>query len=317
MRVFVAGATGVVGRQLVPQLIEAGHQVTATTRNAGKAEELCLLGAELAVVDGLDPVAVGEAVAKADPEVVIHQMTALAGDFDFRHFDRTFAATNKLRITGTDNLLAAAQAARVRRVIVQSYAGWTNSMSGGPVKGEDDPFEPKPPEAVRPTQEAIKYVEHAVTASPMEGIALRYGNLYGPGASDLIVEMLKKRRVPIIGSGAGVWSFLHVQDAASAAVAALGDAAPGVYNVTDDEPAQVSEWLPALAAAVGARPPLRVPAWIGRLVAGEAAVAMMTRVRGSSNAKFNREVGWQPAWPTWRDGFSRGLYSVAADRTAS
>jgi nucleoside-diphosphate-sugar epimerase len=313
MRVFVAGATGVVGRQLVPQLISAGHQVTATTRNADKAEDLRRLGAEPAIVDGLDPVAVGEAVARAEPEVVIHQMTALAADFDLRHFDRTFAATNQLRTTGTDNLLAAARAAGARRVIVQSYAGWTNTMSGGPVKGEDDPFEPDPPKAVRATQEAIKYLERAVTTSPMEGIALRYGNLYGPGASDLMVDILKKRQVPIIGNGAGVWSFLHVQDAASAAVAALGNAAPGVYNVTDDEPARVSEWLPALAAAVGAKPPLRVPAWIGRLVAGEAAVCMMTRVRGSSNAKFKREAGWQPAWATWRDGFARGLHSVTAD----
>lgn len=311
MRVLVAGATGVVGRQLVPQLVEAGHQVTATTRSAGKADELRRLGAEPAVVDGLDAVAVGEAVARAEPEVVVHQMTGLAGAFDLRHFDRTFAATNKLRTTGTDHLLAAARAAGTRRVIVQSYAGWTNSMSGGPVKDEDDPFEPNPPKAVRPTQEAIKYIESAVATSPMEGVALRYGNLYGPGASDLMVDMLKKRQVPIISDGGGVWSFLHVQDAASAAVAALA-AAPGVYNVTDDEPAQVREWLPVLASAVGARPPLRVPAWIGRLAGGEAAVAMMTRVRGSSNARFKRETGWQPAWPTWRDGFVHGLHSVTA-----
>lgn len=311
MRVLVAGATGVVGRQLVPQLVGAGHQVTATTRSASKADELRRLGAEPAVVDGLDAVAVGEAVARAEPEVVIHQMTGLAGDFDLRHFDRTFAATNKLRTTGTDNLLAAARAAGSRRVIVQSYAGWTNSMSGGPVKDEADPFEPNPPKAVRATQEAIKYVERAVATSPMEGVALRYGNLYGPGASDLMVGMLKKRQVPIIGDGGGVWSFLHVQDAAGAAVAALATA-PGVYNVTDDEPAQVREWLPVLASAVGARPPLRVPSWIGRLVAGEAAVAMMTRVRGSSNARFKHETGWQPAWPTWRDGFVHGLQSVRA-----
>ncbi len=312
MRVLVAGATGVVGRQLVPQLVAAGHQVTATTRSPGKAPELLGLGAEPAVVDGLDAVAVGEAVAKAEPEVVIHQMTALAGDFDLRHFDRTFAATNKLRTIGTDNLLAAAQAAGARRVIAQSYAGWTNARTGGPVKSEDDPYDPDPPASVRPTLEAIKHVEQAVAASPLEGIVLRYGSLYGPGATDLMVDMVRKRQVPIIGGGSGVWSFLHVQDAASAAVAALGDVAPGVYNVTDDEPAPVAQWLPALAAAVGAKPPLRLPAWIGRLVAGETAVVMMTELRGSSNAKARRELGWQPAWPTWRDGFAHGLYSVAS-----
>ena len=314
MRVFVAGATGVVGRQLVPQLVVAGHQVTATTRNPAKAEDLRRLGAEPAVVDGLDAAAVGEAVARAAPEVVVHQMTALAVGFDLRHFDRTFAATNELRTTGTANLLAAAEAAGARRMIVQSYAGWANSMTGGPVKSEDDPFEPDLPKAIRPTQDAIKYIERAVASSPLEGIALRYGNLYGPGATDLMVEVLRKRQVPVIGKGTGVWSFLHVQDAASAAVAALDGAPPGVYNVVDDEPAPVSQWLPVLAAAVGAKPPLRVPSWLGRLVAGEAAVCMMTRVRGSSNAKAKRELGWQPAWPTWRDGFVHGLSAVTGNQ---
>jgi nucleoside-diphosphate-sugar epimerase len=317
MRVFVAGATGVVGRQLVPQLVAAGHQVTATTRNPDKTTELRRLGAEPAVVDGLDAVAVGEAVARAEPEIVIHQMTALAGDFDLRHFDRTFAATNKLRTAGTDNLLAAAQAAGARRVIAQSYAGWTNPRTGGPVKSEDDPYDPDPPASVRPTLEAIKYLEHAVVASSLEGIVLRYGSLYGPGATDLMVGQLQRRKVPVIGDGAGVWSFLHVQDAAGAAVAALGDAPPGIYNVVDDEPAPVSQWLPVLAAAVGAKPPLKVPAWVGRLVAGETVVVMMTQIRGSSNAKAKRELGWQPAWPTWRDGFARGLHSVTAGSRAS
>ena len=312
MRVFVAGATGVVGRQLVPQLIAAGHQVTATTRSADKAAGLRAAGADAAVVNGLDAVAVGEAVARAEPEVVVHQMTALAGDFDLRHFERTFAGTNQLRTTGTANLLAAAQAAGARRVIVQSYAGWPSIKAGGPVTTEDDPFDPDPPAAMRSTLEAIKYAEHAVAAGPLEGVVLRYGSLYGPGATDLMVEMLRKRQVPVIGGGTGIWSFLHVQDAASSAVAALGGAPPGVYNVTDDEPAPVSQWLPALAAAVGAKPPLRVPAWLGRLVAGEAAVSMMTRARGASNAKARRDLGWQPAWPTWRDGFARGL--VGTDR---
>ena len=311
MRVFVAGAAGVVGRQLVPQLVEAGHQVTATTRTPGKAADLRRMGAEPAVVDGLDAVAVGEAVARAEPEVVIHQMTALAGDFDLRHFDRTFAATNKLRTIGTDNLLAAAQAAGARRVIAQSYTGWTTSKTGGLVQTEEDPFDPDPPKAMRPVMDAILYTERAVASSPLEGVVLRYGSLYGPGATDLMADQLRKRKVPIIGDGAGVWSFLHMQDAASAAVAAIGDAAPGVYNVTDDEPAPVSQWLPVLAAAIGAKPPLRVPTWVGRLVAGEVAVSMMTQVRGSSNAKAKRELAWELAWPTWRDGFARGLHSVA------
>jgi len=300
-----------VGRQLVPQLIAAGHQVTATTRSADKVAGLRAAGADAAVVDGLDAVAVGEAVARAEPQVVIHQMTALSSEFDLRHFDRTFAATNKLRTTGLDNLLAAAQAAGARRVIAQSYTGFPNDRTGGPVKTEDDPLDPEPPKAQRPTLEAIKYLEHAVVTSPLEGIVLRYGSLYGPGASDLMVDMFKRRKVPVIGDGGGIWSFLHVQDAASAAVAALDHAAPGVYNVTDDEPAAVSEWLPVLAAAVGAKPPLRLPAWLGRLAAGEAAVSMMTRIRGSSNAKAKRELRWDLAWPSWRDGFARGLYEIA------
>ena len=312
MRVLVAGATGVVGRQLVPQLIAAGHQVTATTRSEGKVAGLRAAGADAAVVDGLDGVAVGEIVARAEPEVVIHQMTALAGDFDLRHIERTFAATNQLRTTGIDNVLAAAQAAGVRRVIAQSYSGWPNIRTGGAVKTEDDPLDPDPPKAMRSTLEAIKYLEHAVVSSPLEGIVLRYGSLYGPGASDLMVDMLKRRQVPVIGNGAGVWSFLHVQDAASAAVAALDrGGATGIYNIVDDEPAPVSEWLPVLAAATGAKPPLRVPAWLGRLVTGQAVVSVMTKVRGSSNAKAKRELGWEPAWATWRDGFARGLHAVA------
>ncbi len=316
MRVLVAGATGVVGRQLVPQLIAAGHQVTATTRSEGKAAGLRAAGAEAAVVDGLDAAAVGEAVTRAEPEVVIHQMTALSGDLDLRHFERTFAVTNTLRTAGLDNLLAAAHSAGARRIIAQSYTGFPNIRTGGAVKTEDDPLDPNPPKAQRSTLEAIKYLEHTVVASPLEGIALRYGSLYGPGASDVMVDLLRRRQVPVIGDGGGIWSFLHVQDAASAAVAALDHGAPGVYNVADDEPAPVREWLPALAAAVGSKPPLRLPAWLGRLVAGEAAVSMMTQIRGSSNAKARRELGWEPDWPSWRDGFARGLHTTAgpADR---
>ena len=315
MRVLVAGATGVVGKQLVPQLIAAGHQVTATTRSPGKANGLRAAGADVAVVDGLDAVGVGEAVASAEPEVVIHQMTSLS-DFDLRHIDRTFAMTNELRTTGLDNLMAAAQAAGARRMIVQSCSGWPNIRTGGPVKTEDDPLDPDPPQAMRPTLDGIRYLERAVVSSPMEGVVLRYGSLYGPGATDLFVEMIKRRKVPVIGNGAGIWSFIHVQDAASAAVAAL-DRGDGVYNIVDDEPAAVSEWLPVLSAAVGAKKPFRVPVWLGRLAAGEAAVSMMTQVRGSSNAKAKRELPWELAWATWRDGFTRGLHAVADRDPAS
>lgn len=246
----------------------------------------------------------------------MHQMTAIGDDFDLRHIDRTFAKTNELRTTGLDHLLAAAQAAGVRRVIAQSYTGWPNIRTGGPVKTEDDPLDPDPPDAMRPTLDAIRYLEHAVMTSPLEGVALRYGSLYGPGASDLFVGPIKRRQVPVIGNGAGIWSFTHVQDAASAAVAAL-DRGTGVYNIVDDDPAAVSEWLPVLARAISARKPLRVPAWFGRLAAGETAVMMMTQARGSSNAKAKRELHWEPAWPTWRDGFARGLHAVAGQHQAS
>jgi len=308
MRVFVAGAAGAVGQQLLPRLAAAGHQVTAATKSPAKALRLRELGAEPVVVDGLDAMAVGEAVARARPDVVVHQMTSLAGAFDLRHFDRMFAVTNQLRTQGTDNLLAAAAAAGVRRFIAQSYTGWPNIREGGPVKTEDDPLDPNPPAAQRETLAAIRHVERVVlAAAPVQGIVLRYGSFYGPGASDAFVGLIRKRRVPIIGDGAGVWSFLHIRDAAAATVAALEHGRPGVYNVVDDEPAAVAEWLPFVARAVGAKPPLRVPAWLGRLAAGEAGVSMFTQIRGSSNTRAKRELGWRPVWPSWREGFSRGL----------
>jgi nucleoside-diphosphate-sugar epimerase len=318
MRVFVAGAAGAVGQQLLPQLAAGGHQVTASTRNPAKAERLRALGAEPVVVDGLDAVAVGQAVARAEPEAVIHQMTALAGDFDLRRFDRTFAVTNKLRTAGTDHLLAAAVAAGARRFIAQSFTGWTNPREGGPVKTEEDPLDPTPTPAQRESLAAIGYLERAVTsADQLEGIALRYGSFYGPGASDALVELIRKRKFPVIGNGAGIWSFLHISDAAAAAVCALERGAPGVYNVVDDEPASVAEWLPFLARAIGAKPPYRVPRWIGRLAAGETGVSMMTQIRGSSNAKAKRELGWLPAWPSWRQGFRDGLDAALPRRQAA
>jgi nucleoside-diphosphate-sugar epimerase len=318
MRVLVVGATGAIGRQLVPQLIEAGHQVSATTRSAAKLDGLRAAGAEPLVVDGLDAAAVGAAVARAEPDVIVHEMTAIPASVSFRKFGQTFAATNALRTTGLDHLLAAAAAQGVRRLIVQSYAGWPNVRSGGPVKTEDDPLDPDPPAAMRATLDAIRYLERTVTAAPLDGLVLRYGSLYGPGSSEMFVRLLRRRQVPIIGDGAGVWSFLHVTDAAGATVAAVQGGAPGIYNIVDDEPAAVAEWLPVLARAAGAKPPLHVPAWVGRLAAGEAGLSVMTRARGCSNAKAKRELPWQPLWPSWRDGFARGLAQARpGERAAS
>jgi nucleoside-diphosphate-sugar epimerase len=313
MRVLVVGATGVVGRQLVPQLIAAGDQVIATTRSPAKEAGLRAAGADPLVLDGLDAAAVGRAVAQAEPEVIVHEMTAIPAPINLRKFDRTFAATNALRTAGIDHLLAAARAQGVRRIIAQSYAGWPNTRSGGPVKTETDPLDADPPASQRASLAAIQHLERAVTAAPLEGVALRYGNLYGPGASEIFVSMLQRRQVPMIGKGTGVWSFLHVTDAAGATVAAVHGGPPGVYNIVDDEPAAVAEWLPVIARAVGAPAPLRVPAWLGRIAGGAVGLSMMTQIRGSSNAKAKRELGWRLVWPSWRQGFTAGLDSAYPD----
>ncbi len=312
MRIFVAGGTGVIGQHLLPRLAAGGHQVTASTRNPGRAGQLRALGAEPVILDGLDGPAVGETVARAEPEVIIHQMTALAGLTSLRHFDREFAATNRLRTEGTDHLLAAARAAGVRRFIAQSYAGWPGDRAGRRIQSEEDPLDPRPPAAQRESLAAIQHMEQVVpAAAPVEGLVLRYGSLYGYGASSEFFGPVRRRTMPVLGDGAGVWSFLHVSDAASATAAAVHHGQPGVYNVVDDEPATVTEWLPFLARALGAKPPRRVPVWLGRLAAGEVGVSMMTQIRGCSNAKAKRELGWQPAWPTWREGFTRGLAGPA------
>jgi nucleoside-diphosphate-sugar epimerase len=303
MRVFVTGATGALGRHLVPGLVAAGHQVTATTRAPGKAASLREAGAEPAVLDGLDRKAVLAAVQAAAPEVIIHQMTALADMRAPRRVDKEFAVTNELRTTGTDNLLAAAAAAGTRRVIAQSFTGWPNERSGGPVKTEDDPLDPRPAPAATRTLAAIRYVEEAVPRAVPEGIVLRYGSFYGPGASDVMLDVVRKRQMPVVGGGTGVWSFIHVADAAAATVAAVDRGAPGLYNVTDSEPAPVAEWLPYLARVAGARAPLRVPAWLARPLAGEFLVAWMTTARGSSNDKARKELGWEPRYASWREGF--------------
>ncbi|HEX3751831.1 MAG TPA: NAD(P)-dependent oxidoreductase [Streptosporangiaceae bacterium] len=316
MRVFVAGGAGVVGRNLIPLLITAGHQVTATTRSPARTAQLQKLGADPVVADGLDRDATINAVTAAHPDVIIHQMTGLAGQADLRHFDRTFAVTNALRTKGTDYLLEAANAAGTRRVMAQSFTGWTNQPTGGPVKTEDDPFDPHPPASMSQALRAIEHLEQAVPAGVPEGLVLRYGILYGPGTSDELIEAVNRGRLPIIGGGTGVWSFTHVADAASAAAAAVGRGAPGVYNAVDDEPAPVAEWLPYLASGLGARAPWRLPAWAGRLLAGDSVVHMMTRSRGSSNAKARRELDWTLAYPSWRQGFATGLAQPAITQVA-
>jgi nucleoside-diphosphate-sugar epimerase len=310
MRIFVAGATGVIGQQLLPLLVSQGHHVIGTTRNPAKLDRVRLLGAEPVILDGLDGAAVGEAVARAEPEVVIHQMTTLAGANlgNLRRFDREFAATNQLRSAGTDHLLAAARAAGARRFIAQSYAGWPGDRHGAPVQSEDDPLDPDPPAGQRESMAAIRHVEQVVPAAAgLDGLVLRYGSLYGYGASDEFFDLARQRKVPVIGSGAGIWSFLHVADAATATAAAVQHGGPGLYNVVDDEPATVAEWLPFLAQAVGGKPPYHIPAWLGRLAAGDVGISMMTQVRGCANAKAKRELGWQLRYPSWRQGFKEGL----------
>jgi nucleoside-diphosphate-sugar epimerase len=304
MRVFVTGATGALGRHLVPGLVEAGHEVTATTRTPGKIAQLREAAAEPVVLDGLDREAVIAAVRAAAPEVIVHEMTALADMRSFRNPDKLFAVTNELRTRGTDNLLAAAAQAGTRRVIAQGYAGpGPDKASGGGLKTEEDPLDWRPIRSAARAMAAIRYVDRTVPLEAPEGIVLRYGGFYGPGTGDFVVEMARKRRLPVIGGGTGVWSFIEVTDAAAATLAAVDHGAPGVYNVVDDDPAPVAEWLPYLAKVVGAKPPLRVPAWLGRLLAGEFVVGQMTSSRGSSNEKARKELGWEPRYASWREGF--------------
>ncbi len=309
MKVFVGGGTGAIGSPLVRGLVDAGHEVVATTRSQEKVESLRAAGAEPVVADGLDRESLVEAVTEARPEVVVHELTALPSRFDTRRFDRTFEMTNRLRTQGTDNLLEAARAAGTRRFVVQSFAGWPYEPSGGPVKTEEDALNPDPPKAMRPTLDAIRHLETAVLgADELDGIVLRYGGFYGPGTGvAVMLDEIRRRRFPIVGRGSGMWSFVHTDDAANGTLAAIERGAPGIYNIVDDEPAPVSEWLPYLAETIGAPAPRRVPAFIGRLAAGEAGLYVMTRARGASNAKAKRELGWEPRYPSWRQGFREGL----------
>jgi nucleoside-diphosphate-sugar epimerase len=305
MRVFVAGGAGVVGRRLVPQLVARGHQVTATVTGAAKIGVLEQLGAEAVVMNGLDGVSVGEAVAGARPDVIVHEMTAIGGKPDIKHMDRWFATTSRLRTEGTDHLLAAAQATGVPNFVAQSYASWNGIREGGWVKTEEDPLDLEAGTVAQPVMEAIRYVENAV--AKVGGAALRYGGLYGPGASDDQVELVRKRQYPLVGAGTGYSSWVHLDDAASATVLAVEQQAKGVFNIVDDEPAPASEWLPYLAECAGAKRPMRLPTWLARLLAGDAAVIMMTEGRGFCNAKAKRELGWTLRYPSWRQGFREGL----------
>jgi nucleoside-diphosphate-sugar epimerase len=313
MRIFLAGATGAVGRRLLPELLDRGHEVVAMTRTPAKADALREAGALPVVADALDRDAVLGAVVGARPEVIVHQLTALDGVTSLRHFDAAFATTNRLRTEGLAHLLAGARAAGTRRVIAQSYTGWPFAPTGGPVKDEDAPLDPDPPRTMRASLAAIRELEAMLAgAQDVEGVVLRYGAFYGPGtalgADGDMLAMVRKRRLPVVGGGTGVWSFTHVDDAAGGVIAALPAGAPaGVFAIVDDEPAPVAEWLPALAQAVGAPRPPRVPAWLGRIAAGDAIASMMTRSRGASNARARRALGWVPRHRSWREGFADAL----------
>ena len=310
MRVFIAGATGAVGSRLVPLLVASGHEVVGTSRSAERLGAIEEAGARGVVMDGLDAASVRTAVLDARPDVIVHELTGLDGVApDLKHFDEGFAATNALRTRGTDHLLAAAREAGVARFVAQSFTGWPNERTGGPVKTEEDPIDPTPTAASSETVAAIRHVEQATTDAG--GLALRYGGLYGPGNSigtgGELLAMVHDGKLPLVGDGAGVWSFCHVDDAASATALAVERGAPGVYNIVDDDPAPVSEWLPELARIIGAKPPRHVPAWVARPLIGEHGVSLMTKIRGSSNAKAKRELGWEPRYPSWREGFRTGL----------
>jgi nucleoside-diphosphate-sugar epimerase len=314
MRVFVAGASGAIGTRLVPQLIDRGHEVIGTFKSPGSAERLRALGAEPLALDLLDPRAVRKAVLEAEPEAIVHQATALANVRFSRSLDRVFAETNRLRTEGTDALLAAAREAGVPRFVAQSFASYRYAREGGPVKTEDDPLDPSPPAAAREMGAAMRHLDEAVTEAG--GIALRYGGFYG-APNDGLIEPVRKRQFPIVGDGGGLSSFIHLDDAATATVLALEHAAAGIYNIVDDEPAPVREWLPVLADALGAKPPRHFPAWLARLVAGEAAVMMGTEARGASNAKAKRELGWKLRYPSWREGFQAAYASSRSTASSS
>ena len=308
MRVFVAGASGAIGTRLVTQLIERGNEVIGTHRSPEHADRVRALGAEAIALDLLDPRAVGKAVLEAEPDAIVHQATALANAKLGRNFDKIFARTIELRTKGTDALLAAAREAGVRRFVGQSFASYRYAREGGPVKTEDDPLDPTPAQNTEEAAAALTYLEQAVT--DFGGIALRYGAFYG-AANDGLIKPVRKRLYPIVGDGSGIVSWIHLEDAAAATVLALEQDGPAIYNIVDEEPAPVREWLPVLAQALDAKPPRRFPTWVARLLGGEAAVVLGTEARGASNAKAKRELGWTPRYPTWRKGFPATYSAIA------
>lgn len=308
MKVFVAGASGAVGKSLVPLLVQTGYDVVAMTRSQQKALALQDMGAHAVVADGLDAASVMNAVVSTKPDVIVHQMTSLAAAKDFKNFDREFKLTNRLRTEGTDNLLAAARAAGVRRIVAQSYGNWNYERTGTALKTENDPLDPNPPANQRESLDAMRYLERRITgSSDFEGVALRFGNFYGPGTSFAsdgnITDLVRKRMLPIIGNGAGRWAFIHVDDVAYATIAAIESGAPGAYNIVDNEPAFAADWIVEMAKILGAKPPMHVPVWLGRLAVGDVGVSMMTQIRGTSNKKAMTQLGWQPRYGSWRDGF--------------
>ncbi len=310
MRVFVAGASGAIGSRLVPRLVEQGHEVTGTSTSPEGAERVRALGAGARELDLLDARAVRRAVLETEPDAIVHQATALSNVDFSRNFDRVFAQTNRLRIEGTDALLAAARAAGVRRLVAQSYASGRYIREGGWVKTERDPLDSAPVSAMRESFAAMRHLDEAVTDAG--GVVLRYGGFYGAD-DDGLIEPVRKRRFPIVGDGDGVTSFIHLDDAAAATVLAIEHDVSGTFNIVDDEPAPVREWLPEMAKALGAGPPRHVPRWLARLVAGDAAVMMGTESRGASNEKAKRELGWELRYPSWREGFAEA-YGVSRPR---
>ena len=319
MKILVAGATGAIGRPLLVKLAERGHEVTGMTRSESKRKEIEWLGAESVVADALDPEAVAKVVASVDPEVIVHELTSIGPDLDLRNPDKSFGPTNRLRTEATDHLLSAARANGVRRFVAQSFAPLIYERTGSLIKNEDDPVDANPPKGMRQTSEAVRYLEKAVTgAEGIEGIVLRYGGFYGLGTSmdprdGEQLEEIRKRRFPIVGGGGAVWSFIHVDDGAEATADAVEKGQPGIYNIVDDRPAPVRDWLPRVAEAIGAKPPRRLPKWLARVFAGETGVMMMTEMRGSSNTKARRELGWQPRHPAIWEAIARERAEVEAD----
>ncbi|QNE22056.1 NAD(P)-dependent oxidoreductase [Kribbella qitaiheensis] len=312
MKILVAGATGGLGQSLVPKLVAAGHEVTGLIRSESSAAAVRAHGAGVVIANGLDAEAVKAAVTSTEPEVVVHQMTALRGGINFKKFDQSFATTNELRTKGTDYLLAAAQATGVRRVVFQGYAGWNLQHGGSATKTEDTPLEETPVAAAQQTMAALRYLESRVTSvEGIEGVVLRYASFYGPtgdiGAGGSMVEMIRRRKLPMVGNGAGVWSFIHYDDAADATVKAIEGTATGIYQIADDDPAAASVWLPEFARILGAKPPRHLPVWLARLAVGDVGVGAFTEIRGADNSLAKHTFDWEPGYSSWRTGFREGL----------